>query len=98
MDAWIRLREDNTATAFGAAASHILLRHRGELDEIHRNWGRQTRIDKVFDQLGYVRNVYYLLDERGYVRAAGKMQAHVEAYMQDGWTVLIRESLETVTQ
>lgn len=94
MDNWIRLREDNTATAFGAAAPHILLRHRGELNEIHRNWKRQARIDKAFDQLGYVRNVYYLLDEDGYVRAAGKNQAHVESYMQPGYVVLIRESLE----
>lgn len=96
MDNWIRLREDNTATAFGPAASHILLRHRENLDEICHNWKRQAKIDRMFDQVGYVRNVYYLLDDNGAVRAAGKELSHAESYLQDGWTILIRESLEQV--
>jgi hypothetical protein len=91
---WIRLSDDNIAEAFGADASHILLHHRDSLDEICRNWHRQADIDKLFTQTKYVRNVYYLLDTDGNVRAAGKTQAHCDAYAKPGYVTVIREALE----
>lgn len=96
MNNWIRLREDNTATAFGPLASRLLLHHRAELDTIHHNWKKQAKIDRLFNQVKYVRNVYYLLDGEGHVRAAGQHATLIDHYMQPGWTVLIRESLEPV--
>lgn len=40
--------------------------------------------------------VYYLLDGEGHVRAAGQHTTLIDHYMQPGWIVLIRESLEPV--
>ena len=68
---WIRLREDNTATAFGPYASHLILRHRQDLDALVRNWKWQDKIDAKFTQVKYVRNSHFVFDQGARVRAAG---------------------------
>lgn len=93
MQNWIRLSEDNIAEAFGPAASHLLLNHRKDLDSLVRGWHQQDKLNKVLKQVQYVRNSHWLVDSDGHVRAAGR-RAHCEHYMQAGYTVVIRESLE----
>ena len=93
---WIRLNEDNLASAFGSDASHLLLHHRSDLDELVRNWHRQDELNKILKQVQYDRNRYFLFDAEGRIRAAGHTQAHCERYAQPGYVVVIRESLEVL--
>jgi hypothetical protein len=95
---WMRINERNEVSAFGPDASHLLLHYRKDLDELVRNWHRQDKLNKILNQVQYVRNSHFLFDAEGCVRAAGHNVAHCLAYMQPGYVIVIRESLETEEQ
>lgn len=85
---WIILDAENCASAFGPDSSHLLLRHRAMLDELHASGIAQGKTNHQFSQTGW--NRFFAVDRDGFVRAAGSRE-HALAYMQPGYVLVQRQ-------